>query len=298
MAAARASVLRLAATPWPDRRELPWVVVRDRPAGPCAAGQNRASIFAAGLSIFLHLAAGLALAVVEFGGMPMPASFEVELVVLPAAATAPQPATESAATAPAVEPPPEAAAEPSSSMTTETAVSADMPPPPAAVSEIPATTPVPPPRPRAKPARESAAADPALAPSSMAETSAPPDTHAVTATTAPPMVAGVPVSPPAPVAAPPGDIPIVRSPRYRHPPEPPRYPARARALNQAGTVVVRARVAADGQSEEILVWHSSGHALLDEAAVRAVRGWAFEPASIGGRAVAAWVEVPVRFVIR
>ena len=56
-------------------------------------------------------------------------------------------------------------------------------------------------------------------------------------------------------------------------------------------------MSAGGHAEAVSVKHSSGHALLDDAAVRAVRAWEFEPARAGGQAVAAVVEVPVRFVL-
>lgn len=100
------------------------------------------------------------------------------------------------------------------------------------------------------------------------------------------------------VPQPAGEVPVIHQPRYREPPTPVRYPARALDLNQQGTVVVRALVAPDGTSGQVVVWRSSGYTLLDAAAVRAVRGWAFEPASIAGRKIASWVEVPVRFAIR
>jgi protein TonB len=130
---------------------------------------------------------------------------------------------------------------------------------------------------------------------------------------APPEPAQIAVATPAPAAATPAptaasaappaaaeqaEPPVVHEPRYRHPPSPPRFPPRALELHQQGTVVVRALVAPDGSSGEILVWRSSGYALLDAAALRAVRDWAFEPASVGGRRIASWVEVPVRFAIR
>jgi protein TonB len=111
---------------------------------------------------------------------------------------------------------------------------------------------------------------------------------------APPATSAAPPAPPAESSEP----PVVHEPRYRHPPTPPRFPPRALELNQHGTVVVRALVGPDGASHEIIVWRSSGFALLDQAALRAVREWAFEPASIGGRRIASWVEVPVRFAIR
>jgi protein TonB len=104
-----------------------------------------------------------------------------------------------------------------------------------------------------------------------------------------------PVAPALPAAAPVGLPLLVTAPRYRQPPAPPQYPRRAADLGITGTVLVRARVAPGGETEETLIWRSSGHPLLDAAALAAVRRWAFEPASIGGRQVSSWVEVPVHF---
>ena len=85
-------------------------------------------------------------------------------------------------------------------------------------------------------------------------------------------------------------------PSYRRAPAP-AYPAAARAGKLAGTVLLRVSVSADGHAQSVAVRRSSGHAVLDAAAVRAVRAWEFEPARTGGLAVAALVEVPVRFVL-
>ena len=93
---------------------------------------------------------------------------------------------------------------------------------------------------------------------------------------------------------PPGPV-LITAPRYRSPPAPPVYPPRAIELEITGTVTVRARVSPDGMTGETLVWRSSGHTLLDHAALAAVRRWAFEPATVEGRRVEAWVEVPVHF---
>ncbi len=87
-------------------------------------------------------------------------------------------------------------------------------------------------------------------------------------------------------------------PRYRHPPTPPVYPQRAIELNQQGEALVRVRLDPDGSAAEILLWRGSGFALLDRAALTAVRGWHFLPAMRDGRPVAAWVEIPVRFHLR
>lgn len=87
-------------------------------------------------------------------------------------------------------------------------------------------------------------------------------------------------------------------PRFRHPPTPPVYPRRAIELNQQGEALVRVRLDPDGTAVEILLWRGSGFALLDKAALAAVRGWHFHPAMRDGRPVAAWVEIPVRFHLR
>ena len=87
-------------------------------------------------------------------------------------------------------------------------------------------------------------------------------------------------------------------PRYRIPPKPAVYPPRAIELGQQGEVVVRVRLEPDGTAAEIRLWRSSGFGLLDRAALTAVHGWHFHPAMRGGRPVAAWVEIPVRFHLR
>jgi protein TonB len=43
------------------------------------------------------------------------------------------------------------------------------------------------------------------------------------------------------------------------------------------------------------VQRSSGNASLDAAALKAVRGWAFMPASRNGQNIASIVQVPVNF---
>jgi protein TonB len=87
-------------------------------------------------------------------------------------------------------------------------------------------------------------------------------------------------------------------PRFRTTPRPATYPPRAIELGQHGEALVHVRLQPDGSAAEILLFRSSGHALLDRAALAAVRGWQFLPAMRKGRAVAAWVEIPVRFHLR
>jgi len=75
----------------------------------------------------------------------------------------------------------------------------------------------------------------------------------------------------------------------------PDYPPDARRQRQEGVVLVNVEVGADGRAGDVSVGRSSGFPLLDDAAVRAVRRWLFEPARAGGVPVASRVEVPVRF---
>ena len=175
-------------------------------------------------------------------------------------------------------------------------------------AEVPAEVqPAPPPSPRPvarkRPAEVAARIEPktarAEAASAVAHEAPPPASPMATSSgasaesTAPAAeIAAVPSSQPQ------GDIPVVHDARFRQPPTPARYPPRAVDLSQQGTVIVRALVGPDGSAGDIVVWRSSGYALLDAAALRAVRDWAFEPASVGGRRITAWVEVPVRFAIR
>ena len=93
----------------------------------------------------------------------------------------------------------------------------------------------------------------------------------------------------------PSEPPLITAPRFRRPPRPPDYPRRAVELEITGTVVVRALLDAEGDPRETRVQRSSGHPLLDGAALAAVRGWAFQPAARDGQRVPAWVEVPVHF---
>ena len=68
-------------------------------------------------------------------------------------------------------------------------------------------------------------------------------------------------------------------------------------LNQQGTVLVQAKISTAGDVIEMGVYQSSGHPLLDAAALAAVRRWAFVPATRNNQPVEAWVRGPVHFVL-
>ena len=97
-------------------------------------------------------------------------------------------------------------------------------------------------------------------------------------------------------AAGPDTTEIPARPRYRENP-PPVYPEQARRRRIEGTVVLEALVNGGGSVHHLAVQASSGHPLLDEAALRAVRGWRFEPGRRGSVPVTMKVLVPVRFAL-
>lgn len=78
---------------------------------------------------------------------------------------------------------------------------------------------------------------------------------------------------------------------------PPRvvYPSLARREGLQGLVIVDVLVRKNGNAGEVRVAKGSGHALLDEAAVRAVRTASFQPARVGGQNVDAWFKAPINF---
>ena len=75
----------------------------------------------------------------------------------------------------------------------------------------------------------------------------------------------------------------------------PMYPSRARHLGQQGLVELLVEIKNDGSIKNLKVKKSSGFALLDSAALAAVREWEFVPARKNGENEESQVEVPVRF---
>jgi protein TonB len=159
------------------------------------------------------------------------------------------------------------------------------PPPPKPAWQPPrarAVTPAPQPQPQ----RLAAAPASNLAPS-------PPSPDSVAA--AEPAPAPAPAQAPAPAAGesliePRGYAGYLRNPA-------PAYPPMAQRRGLEGQAVLKVHVLATGQPDSVTVARSSGHAILDEAAVKAVVSWAFAPARRGHTAVDGWVQVPLTFKI-
>lgn len=77
-------------------------------------------------------------------------------------------------------------------------------------------------------------------------------------------------------------------------PKPP-YPLAARRHGAQGRVLLSVQVGTDGASHAVLLKRSSGHAVLDDAALQTVRRWHFVPARRGDSPVESWVDVPILF---
>ncbi len=75
----------------------------------------------------------------------------------------------------------------------------------------------------------------------------------------------------------------------------PPYPVIARKRGFEGTVVLEVFIDKDGSVGKLRLFASSGHKILDQAAMAAVKDWLFEPGMRGNEKVKMWVRVPVRF---
>ncbi len=78
----------------------------------------------------------------------------------------------------------------------------------------------------------------------------------------------------------------------------PQYPMVARRMGLQGKVVLNVEVLESGRCGEVSVAQSSGHEVLDNAALQTVKSWSFAPARQGGRAVTKWFKVPIVFSLR
>jgi|GEM_PF-582455 len=76
---------------------------------------------------------------------------------------------------------------------------------------------------------------------------------------------------------------------------PPVYPRDAIRRRLEGTVKLRVQVGVNGQVLSVVVAQSSGHAMLDESALTAIRSWKFSPMMRDGKAAASSALIPVRF---
>jgi protein TonB len=94
-------------------------------------------------------------------------------------------------------------------------------------------------------------------------------------------------------------VPVVKlaRPLYKQCTAPP-YPRKARHLGYEGMVMLKVLIDENGRVDDLMVFESSGHIVLDRAALSAVRKWLFEPGTEGGIKKKMWVKIPVRFDLK
>ena len=183
----------------------------------------------------------------------------------------PPPVAEASLEPPPVTPPAETAPSPEPAPAVEAS-----PPKPAAVAK---TRPKAPPAPRPVQHRAPAPSTPDGAPEAAVAAAPPAEAPAASP---PAVVATAPVVPPQPVG-------------FAHGNREPVYPALAKSRGLQGLVLLRVDVAPSGTPLAVTVATSSGHAILDDAAVAAVKTWRFSPATQAGVPVAAVADVPIQF---
>jgi protein TonB len=70
-------------------------------------------------------------------------------------------------------------------------------------------------------------------------------------------------------------------------------------LGVEGTVILFVEIKSDGTVGEVEVKKSlkAGKGGLDEAAIKAVKKWKFEPAKNAGKPITVWVNLPITFTL-
>lgn len=78
---------------------------------------------------------------------------------------------------------------------------------------------------------------------------------------------------------------------------PPRYPKAALESRQGGRLLLDVTISAEGEPVDVTVAHTDQPGVFDAAAIAAVRGWRFNPATRDGKAVGSRVQVPICFAL-
>ncbi len=105
-------------------------------------------------------------------------------------------------------------------------------------------------------------------------------------------------APPVQVKAVPKAIPVVNERNLKGRRIQPDYPKRALRMRQEGTVWLRVLISETGARQNITIHKPSQYALLNQAAIKAVKKWTFAPNIVNGQATKSWVEIPVEFKIQ
>ena len=86
-------------------------------------------------------------------------------------------------------------------------------------------------------------------------------------------------------------------PNYNLNPKP-KYPRAARKRGFEGEVKLKVFVLENGKVGKIEVAQPSGHQILDESALDAVKDWVFTSGKENGKEISSWVTVPITFQLK
>jgi protein TonB len=78
---------------------------------------------------------------------------------------------------------------------------------------------------------------------------------------------------------------------------PPSYPFKARERAIEGVVQIKMLVNIDGSVSHLQILDARPKGVFEESVMRAVPQWKFSPGKIEGKAVTAWVVLPIRFTL-
>ena len=78
----------------------------------------------------------------------------------------------------------------------------------------------------------------------------------------------------------------------------PDYPSNALRYGWEGEVWLKVAIGSSGAVDGIIIEQSSDYLILDQAAVKAVYDWQFEPARVGEEPTESSIRIPIRFKIK
>ncbi len=90
---------------------------------------------------------------------------------------------------------------------------------------------------------------------------------------------------------------LEQPPLFKKPRPPLDYPNKARKRGYQGITLVMISLDTSGSIENVVLVRSSGHKILDKAALKNVAKWQFHPVKHNGQLVKAQFEVPINFAL-
>ena len=96
----------------------------------------------------------------------------------------------------------------------------------------------------------------------------------------------------------PESIPVVNERHLKGRRVSPQYPERALRMRQEGVVWLRVLISETGSRQDIKIHRPTKYALLNQAALKAVKKWTFTPNVVNGKSTKSWVDIPIEFKIQ